>query len=161
MEHTDAATATPRPARLGQRVAARFMDQLLVGVLNVVALQLLPVDPLEGLTEDPPTLDTTSLYYVVVLVTVLNFAYFAFFESRWGMTPAKRMIGLRVRSADGGPTDTLGAFKRNAWILLGLIPLPLIPLQLVAAVLIVVTIRAGTEARGWHDRFAGTAVVQT
>lgn len=153
--------ASPRPASLGQRVAARFLDQLIVGVLNVVVLLVLPVDPLAGLAEDPPTIDTSGLYAVVVLVTVLNFAYFAFFESRSGRTPAKRMIGLQVQAGDGAAADTLAAFKRNSWILLGLIPLPLIPLQLIAAVLIVVTIRAGDERRGWHDRFANTAVVQT
>ncbi|HJR58239.1 MAG TPA: RDD family protein [Vicinamibacterales bacterium] len=45
---------------------------------------------------------------------VINFAYFAVFESLWnGQTPGKRLIGLRVIHASGRPISVFEAILRN------------------------------------------------
>lgn len=80
-------------------------------------------------------------------------------EAGTGSTVGKRVCGLQVLGAGGAKPSLVAAAKRNAWLLIGLIPTVGVPLYSVAAIAIVVTIHFGTGHRGVHDQLAGTSVV--
>lgn len=85
------------------------------------------------------------------LFMVLGVGYFAGSTACWGQTAGKRLLGLRVMRADGGPVGGGQAFFREtlgrlaAGFLLGL------------GYLWVLMDRQG---QGWHDKLAGTVVVR-
>jgi uncharacterized RDD family membrane protein YckC len=70
-------------------------------------------------------------------------------------------LGYKVVGPDGAhPTPEVSA-KRNAWMLLSVVPLLGGLAQLVIVIVIAVTINSDPFKRGWHDNFAGgTAVVR-
>lgn len=96
-----------------------------------------------------------------VITTLLGFAYFVWLESTRGQTVGKMALGFRVVGPDGATPSTEVAAKRNAWLLVSLIPFLGGIIQLVIAIVIGVTIGSDSFKRGWHDNFAGgTAVVR-
>lgn len=93
-------------------------------------------------------------------------AILAALESRYGRTPGKVVVGVHVQDLDGNPPRLLAATVRNAWQLVGLVPL-VVP-TLVAPVLEIAMsgsigwlIARDPLCRGPHDRVAGTVVVRT
>lgn len=94
-------------APAGDRVSAFFLDSLVIVLVTVLLwLGTLFVASI-GLGE--------LAVAVALLVHFLlwNF-YFIWFETRWsGMTFAKRRMGLRVISRDGGPLTAEAIFARN------------------------------------------------
>lgn len=88
----------------GSRAGAFLLDGVFIGLfLGAVGL----LAHLAGAG------DWLGAFLAVVAFAVLNF-YFAFFELRWqGATPGKRIIGLRVVDAEGGPLRADSIFARN------------------------------------------------
>jgi uncharacterized RDD family membrane protein YckC len=100
------------------------------------------------------TLDRAAAWALVAPALAITWplAYFVCFEAAAGATPGKRLLGLRVRAADGGPIGWQQALVRNLLRLVDGLPL----FYLVGAVLI-----WSTPARQrLGDRVAGTAVVR-
>ncbi len=133
---------TAAPAGLGIRIGARLLDVLLVGipasiVLSIVGLQTV----LTG-----------------IIISLLWFGYFVWFESNQGATVGKKLLNLSVSSAAGGFPDPATAAKRNIWMLFGLIPVIGGLLGLIAVIAIMITIASGDDNLGYHDKFAGTQV---
>lgn len=92
---------------LAARAGALGIDVLIVTVAVVFAL--LPFT-LAGLVVLGPLAAALAL---VVFFGMRSF-YFTLFEARWhGSTPGKRMVGLRVIDAQGGPLTAEAVFARN------------------------------------------------
>jgi uncharacterized RDD family membrane protein YckC len=96
-----------------------------------------------------------------IVTTVLGYAYFVYLESTRGQTVGKMALSYRVIGPDGAVPSTEMAARRNAYLLLSVIPFVGGIAQFVLVIVIAVTISSDPFKRGWHDNFAGgTAVVR-
>lgn len=96
-----------------------------------------------------------------LLQSLLWFAYFVGLESSRGATFGKSIVGIEVQGPDGGMPSLERAMKRNAWMLLGLIPWVGGVLWLAAVIAIMITINSGSDMQGLHDEWATTAVLRS
>lgn len=140
------AGTTAAKAGLAKRFAARVVDGLIVGI----PLGLLLIFGM-GLDASGPTYS--------VLTAVVNLAYFVFLESSQGGTLGKRLLGLSVAATGGGHVSVEQAFKRNWWLLLGIVPVigPLASLGV--TIYIAATITSDDQNRGFHDKMADALVL--
>jgi uncharacterized RDD family membrane protein YckC len=136
-------------ATLGVRIGARLLDFLLVGIPASILLALLGFGTYG-----------VDNWLSNAIISVLWFGYFVWFESSSGATVGKKLLNLHVVVADGSHPSLEVAAKRNIWMLFGLIPLVGGILSLVAIIVILVTISSNPQSRGYHDTFAGTAVMR-
>lgn len=94
-------------APAGDRVGAFFLDSLVIVLMTVI---------LWAGTLFAASLGLGELGFAVALIVhflLWNF-YFIWFETKWsGATFAKRRLGLRVISRDGGPLTAEAIFARN------------------------------------------------
>jgi len=163
-------TGAGQPGDLGIRFVARLIDFVLLGIVNFLLVGLLVVGSLMDenanafLTFD----DYAGAAVYSILTTLITWGYFAVMESRNGQTVGKMLLKLRTQGPDGAPPTLEQAFKRNAFVAIGL--LGIIPFlgfiaglaSLVAYVMVAVTINNSPTRQGWHDNFAGgTQVVRT
>lgn len=140
-------------ASLGARIGARLLDILIVAIPASILLGILGFGTY-GMFD-------TGSWVGSAITSVLWFAYFVFMESSRGATIGKQVLNLKVISASGAPPSTEEAAKRNIWMLFGLVPLIGGIASLVAVIVIMVTISSDQHNRGYHDTFAGTAVMRT
>ncbi|MFJ3911746.1 RDD family protein [Streptomyces vinaceus] len=151
-----------RPAGLLRRAVARTLDTLVFGaVAAATARPLLPaaaahleakVDAAKGSgrTTTVWLFDTTIAGYLgLVLAAVLLFGVFyeALPTARWGRTPGKKLLGIRVLSAATLRPPTFGAALRR-WLVYALLGLPGS----------LWCLGDSPRRRGWHDRAAKTYV---
>ncbi|WP_406183058.1 RDD family protein [Streptomyces sp. NBC_01006] len=153
-----------RPAGLVRRAVARALDTLVLAAVAVGAARpLVPAatDHLEakvdaakgsGRTTTVWLFDTTIAGYLgLVLAAVLLFG--VFYEvlptARWGRTPGKKLLGIRVLSAATLHPPTFGAALRR-WLVYAILGLP--------GSLWCLGDRP--RRRGWHDRAAKTYVAR-
>ncbi|OZD78049.1 RDD family protein [Rhodococcus sp. 05-339-2] len=131
-----------QPGSLGSRFAARFLDGLVLAVVQFILYLILP-----------------SGFFGTVLLSLasalLGFAYFTLLESSRGRTLGKQLLGLRTLGASGGLPTQAEAAKRNAFLLLNVVPLLGTFLVIVAYIVIAVTINSSPTKQGKHDEFAG------
>lgn len=153
------------PGRVGRRIAARMLDLLLIGMVDLLLLRprytqgvLIPDVSLTELERLPAS--------YTLLSAVLALSYFALFESRIGATPGKRVLGLRVYAPDGKPPALGDAVRRSVFAIAGVIAVvPLVgealamPLNLFAVITVIITIQRSPTRQGWHDRFGGNTLV--
>lgn len=151
---TDARRTTTETAGVFPRFLARLLDAFVVGLPLGILLGL--VFSFAGIA------DKTSGVILMSAISLLAMvAYHVHFESREGRTPGKRVFGLRIVNANGAVPSVEEAFRRNAWILLGVLSgVPGIKAisglaQAAAGVGIAVTISMDADNQGWHDKFAG------
>lgn len=152
---TPGAPGTQAYAGLGQRFVARLLDGILVGVVTSIVVFILPGINARGLLGG-------------VLSSLAALGYFIVMETSRGATLGKLVLGLKVTDADGrSPISTDASFRRNAWMLLGLLNgIPLIGwlaglASLAIVIVIAVTISNDDRNQGLHDQFAHTLVVET
>ncbi|MGW2819393.1 RDD family protein [Streptomyces sp. NPDC001443] len=122
--------AAARPAGLGKRFAARFVDTLvLAAVTSAAAVPLgtraidhvdekIDAAKLSGRTVTVWLLDgTTSVYLGIVLAVLLGFGvlYEVLPTARWGRTLGKKLLGLQVRDIEGHEPPAFGAALRR-WL---------------------------------------------
>lgn len=138
-------------ASLGVRIGARLLDVLLIAIPASIVLALVGL----GVGGISDSWATSAVF------SVLWFGYFVWFESNRGATVGKRLLNLRVVVADGSNPPVEATAKRNLWMLFGLIPFVGGLLAFVAVIVIIVTIASDDANRGFHDNFAGTAVMRT
>ncbi|MET9211545.1 MULTISPECIES: RDD family protein [unclassified Nocardia] len=138
------------PAGIGRRAAARFIDWIIAGLIGAVLFWLL-----ERVTDLPS-------WIAILPGAGFGFLYFVAFEVATGSTPGKKILGLRVNGAGGASKPDLAeSAKRNAYMLLNLIPWVGGLLWFIAAIGIAVTVSSSSTKQGWHDNFAGgTQVVK-
>lgn len=133
--------ASARGAGVPRRIVARFVDGWIAGtaVFLLTNATAWPVWP-------------WSLVAIVALTGA---------ESMFGRTPGKLLLGLRVEGPDGWPPTLAAASVRNAFQLIGFIPVVGGWAELGVVLAIVISIAADAERRGVHDQLAGTIVVAT
>lgn len=103
------AVITLRLATIGSRVTAQLFDLFLVVVISMALMLLVAQIPLLA-----PAWAAFAELLAVIIVSFGFFAYFIFFEGLWnGLTPGKRMAGIRVCKVDGTPIDMRAAMGRN------------------------------------------------
>ncbi len=96
-------------AAVGDRAGALILDLLFV--FGTIIVLLLLAGAAFGASLDRKSWLVPLL--VIALFLLQNF-YFAFFELRWqGWTPGKRLIGIRVIDARGGPLEPSAILARN------------------------------------------------
>ncbi|MFJ9742196.1 RDD family protein [Streptomyces sp. NPDC101166] len=159
--------ASARPAGLGKRLVARFVDTLVVGGVTAAAAVPLVTRAVEhvndkidaaklsGETVTVWLLDgTTSVYLGIVLAVLLVFGvlYEALPTAKWGRTLGKKLLGLEVRDIEGGEPPTFGAALRR-WLVYS------VPGLLAVGVLGVLWCVFDRPWRQcWHDKAAHTFV---
>ncbi|TLF76729.1 RDD family protein [Nocardia cyriacigeorgica] len=136
------------PAGLGKRAVARFIDWILAAIIGVIFFWLL------NMAWDTPD-------WVSILPGAgFGFLYFLVFEVATGSTPGKKILGLHVNGSGGAPKPSVkDSAVRNAYMLLNLIPWVGPILWFIAAIAIAVTISSSPTKQGWHDKLAGTQVI--
>lgn len=150
------APAVGQPAGLGIRIAARFIDGLVIAIVSTLLSSLF--------SGNSTYLGMHSFSIVApVFSGLLAFAYFTVFEGLKGWTPGKKLLGLAVRGAAGAAQpDVRQAAIRNAFTLLALIPCLNWVLVPVAFLVIAITINSSPTKQGTHDQLAGgTQVVKS
>lgn len=138
------AVAGTTAAGLGPRLAARVVD---AGLLAAVGL-------------------------AVGAVTGFGFGWFAFqlvlvvgyllgSDVVLGKTVGKRLLGLRIVTADGTRPSVAQAARREAFAMAGAVPFVGPVLGPLAWAVIAWSIHTDPDAEGRHDRWAGTRVVSS
>ena len=90
-----------------ERLLAFSFDLLLVGVATVLCV-------LAGAALTLVTRFVDAIAVIFLGLFAIRQGYFLFFEARWqGMTPGKRLMGLRVLSRDGGKLTMESIVARN------------------------------------------------
>lgn len=158
----------PTPGGVGERILARVLDAMIISVASMVVGGVVGVIGAFVITgSEAGEIAVLTVLFVIGVAIVLG--YYAALESGTGATLGKRALKLRVVGPDGHSTPTVvQSVKRNVFLVfypMGVMPTdaqPLTPtLSLIIAVSIIVTISQDqTFRRGWHDRFAGTAVIK-
>lgn len=88
-----------------------------------------------------------------ILATAFWFGYYFFTESRWGMTPAKMLLGLRVIDERGEPPSMGKSAIRTAMRLVEVNPF------LLGALPAAISIFTSSSSQRIGDRIAGTYVL--
>jgi uncharacterized RDD family membrane protein YckC len=139
------------------RFGARFIDGLVLFIPTIIIAGIVGAgtSPMGGGADGAGLL-------AGVITTVITLGYYVWLESSRGQTVGKMALGYKVVGPDGGLPTTEQSFRRNAWVLLPIIPILGSLAQFVIAIVIGVTISSDAFNRGWHDNFAGgTAVVRS
>lgn len=140
------------PAEPGQRLLARVVDTLVVGLpVVLVARSALP----------RVTADAVAAVAIAGLLLLYETVQLAL----WGRTLGKRVAGIEVALAEavGGPLGLPRAFLRSAVYALPLAARPVPVLGVVAGIFWVANAGAlfeGTRRQALHDRLCGTVVVR-
>ncbi|HEX2274467.1 MAG TPA: RDD family protein [Acidimicrobiales bacterium] len=146
------AAVPERLATIGQRIAARLLDALIVGVpAFVLILATSEIDEGERALRTPlwaqlAATGVAALYEIVLI-------------RKYGQTIGKRVVGIEVvRITDGRHPDWTASIMRY---LLPLLPaLVRIPGVFLLSPVIYLVAIADPLRRGWHDRAAGTIVIK-
>ena len=124
-----------RPAGLGTRFLAWFVDQIIMNLVIFIALLVLIFvsAAFEGLFRDlfdqverslrnqgaPVDPEAVGMYLVGIGMLIWglgSFFYFGLSDLLWrGQTPGKKMCKIRVVKADGFVLDAVGVFMRNVF----------------------------------------------
>ena len=147
----------PEPVGPWPRLGARIIDWLVLLIPSFLIGLVVGVgaSPLSGGAVD------AAGFLAGIITTLLGFGYYVWLETTRGQTVGKMALSYRVVGPDGGLPTTEQSMRRNAWLLLAIIPILGGLAQLVIAIIIGVTISSDPFNRGWHDNFAGgTAVVR-
>jgi len=152
--HGGGRPATQAYAGLGPRFVARLIDGILVSVSVSIILGILPGVSPGGVVGG-------------VVGGLAALAYFVVMETSRGATVGKMLLRLKVADADGGSAvSTDASFRRNAWMLLGVLSgVPFFGwlaalVSLAAVVVIAVTISGDERKQGLHDQVAHTVVLE-
>jgi uncharacterized RDD family membrane protein YckC len=143
-------------APLGRRVIARVVDVTLAGIIGGV-LAVVWID----WAVDSSDSDWGVLGLLVVsaaIVVAIAVLYEVVFVAWGGRTPGKRLTRIRVVRADTG--DRVGPIRAAV----RLIPLTTIVIPVLGYLTAAVAygwMVFDEQGRGWHDRLAGTRVVQS
>lgn len=145
-----------RGASLWPRFLARSIDDIIGGLLAVAVvlvseLRMGPEHGAGGLALAHSLGWFANLLWLAIRVGC---------EVRWGRTPGKAVLGLRVISRGGTAVTWRQAATRNAWVLAGHLPAVGRPLANVVAAVIAWTVYRRPDHQGVHDRIAGTLVVR-
>ncbi len=154
------------PASTVQRFFGFILDNIAIAIATFLLAGLV-------ITLGPWEVTETSVGLAIAVVQLcVVAAYYAGFESMFGATPAKALLGLKVVSSDGQNIAFNQSLIRNFWRIVstivsigvsndsfGLWGFVLGILPFLLALSIGLTINASTKGEGWHDAMAGARVV--
>ena len=159
------ASGVGAPADLGSRFLARFIDHILLGIVNfVLIVPLIVASAFTGVGNgmNPFGRFSAGSLVAAIVTAAITIGYFTLMEANTGQTVGKMLIGLRTLGPDGDKPTMDQALKRNSWYALGIVPFLGGLAQLAMTIYIAVTISNSVTRTGWHDTFAGgTRVVKT
>ena len=139
------------------RFGARFIDGLVLFVPNLLIALAISGNSASSIS-GAGGFDNVV---VGIITTFLGFAYAVWLESTRGQTVGKMALSIKTIGPDGRVPTQEAAARRNAWLLLSLVPLLGGLVAFGVAVWIGVSIANDPFNRGVHDNFAGgTAVVR-
>jgi uncharacterized RDD family membrane protein YckC len=102
-------STAPTPATLGLRFVAGVIDHLVFTTVNLI-IPVLLFGGLQAVT-DPKMMRSAGWIWFSICALAFEIAYLAVGEGRWGATPGKALVGLRVgdlqRNAPGIPRALL------------------------------------------------------
>ena len=140
-----------------RRFYAFTIDKVILGFIGMILFFVgttafgLGISPYD-MAADPEALMALGgkiflLYQGVSLF--LDMVYFSYFHGTTGQTPGKRLLGLRVVQETGAPIGLGTAFLRWVGYIVSALPL------------LMGFLWAGADRRkqGWHDKIAGTVVI--
>ena len=133
-------------AELAPRFLARLVDSFILG------LAYLPIALILIFSDVSATVSN-------IVAAIVFLGYFALMEANKGQTLGKMLLKLKTVAPDGGVPSLEMTLRRNAWYLLGVIPIVGGLLELGAVIFIAYTISQSMMNVGWHDTFAGTRVI--
>jgi uncharacterized RDD family membrane protein YckC len=141
-----------------RRFGARLIDQLILVIPFAIIVRV--IGGSWGVSAHEHHL--ARLFVGRLLATLMMFAYFVWMESQRGATLGKNAVGVGATAADGTRLTVDQAMRRNWWLLLGAIPLPIAQLvSLGVTIAIGITIANDADGRGFHDKWAGSIVRRT
>ena len=111
-------------AGLGSRFVAVFIDSIIMGVVDLILLIILMLTT-PGIMEKGVFGLFSSVFasIIVVLMFLVVFGYFIFFESLWtGQTPGKRIAQIQVIKDNGEPVRFTDALIRNLFRIIDFLP---------------------------------------
>ncbi len=140
-----------------RRLYAFAIDKFILGIIGMILFFVgttalgLGISPYD-MAADPDALMELGgkvflLYQAVTLL--LDMAYFTYFHGTTGQTPGKRIMGLRVVQETGEPIGLGTGFLRWVGYIVSALPM------------LMGFLWAGADRRkqGWHDKIAGTVVI--
>lgn len=140
-----------------RRLYAFAIDKFILGIIGMILFFVgttalgLGISPYD-MAADPEALMELGgkvflLYQAVTLL--LDMAYFTYFHGTTGQTPGKRIMGLRVVQETGEPIGLGTGFLRWVGYIVSALPM------------LMGFLWAGADRRkqGWHDKIAGTVVI--
>ena len=130
--------AGPIPGELLPRLGARLIDTIPFSILGFALNAAFDLGLLLALIQ-----------------VVVAYAYFVLLDTYVGTTVGKRLLRLRVTSPTGDRPDLKQAAIREAFILVGGVPVVGSWLALLVWILIAVTINKSPTKQGKHDELAG------
>jgi uncharacterized RDD family membrane protein YckC len=153
--------APPPPPRTGPmpgvsyagfwvRLVALIVDALIIGGIAFAAVFLLASSAI--VTSDP---SNTAGAFLVPLMVLFPFAYFASFWAWHSRTPGMMPFNLRIVRADTGEAIGIGLATVRA---IGLFILYLF--WWLGGLLGLLWVAFDARKQGWHDKLAGTVVVR-
>jgi uncharacterized RDD family membrane protein YckC len=119
-------------------------------ILGSVALGL-GISP-SDLAEEPEGIFALGMQVMAIYQAItlfLDMAYFTYFHGTTGQTPGKRLMGLRVVGDTGEPITLGTAFLRWVGYIISFVPLCMGFLW----------VGVDRRKQGWHDKIAGTVVI--
>lgn len=142
-------------ASFGKRFLANLVDSLILGtVFFLINFVLGMVGSIvagpKGGWGSPSLLNPALLSLNYVLTSLLEVGYFVYFIGRWGQTPGKKVLNIKVIRLDDQPIGYLNAFLR----------------EIVGKLLSSIVFLLGyfwmiwdKKKQTWHDKIAGTVVI--
>jgi len=132
-------------AGAGSRFAAALIDAVLFGIVVLLLLVLVAIAASVGSGSGiEGFLLGLLLGGVVLLIVAYPFLWHTFGH---GQTPGKRLLGIRVLSADGSPATTVQHLLRSLILVIDLLPVP-VPLWVLLAAVTPRHTRLGDLAAG-------------
>jgi uncharacterized RDD family membrane protein YckC len=109
-------------AGLGSRAAAFIIDQILLNIVNLLALIVVWLI-MKGTSPLPFFWDTLPIAITIIVLFIINWGYFFAFEFfSGGRTIGKKLIGIRVIQENGHSITLLSSFIRNLMRVIDTLP---------------------------------------
>ncbi len=138
-------STAPTPATLGLRCVAGVIDKIAFMIVNMTVPMLFLGGPEVFMQTNAAAVQTPVWRWYVIALLAFQIAYFAVPEGRWGASPGKALVGLRVGGLDRNAPGLLRALLRS---LIYLVPSTINTLYFLTG--------AATESMAWNFAFGAT-----
>lgn len=137
----------------GRRLGATLIDILIIGFISSAIASLVGVDT--------TSLEIGSMFVVSLITIVIWIVARVGSEVAWGASPGKRILGMKVVTADGANPDFASSLKRNSRYITQIVPYLGFFVYFGLMIFIGVGIANDPEKRSWFDKLGNLSVVRT